>query len=1308
MKYALVLLPLFCLADAQSAPNFCSNMTYVLLCENLEIGDKAFQICATNPDNNPLIYGITGENSHYFNVNSSTGYVTIKSYLNRENMGNFDVTLSITDQIHDPITKQFTIIVNDANDNPPIFNGVPYIKDVLEDVSNWTEIFRVNVTDLDLPSPIYLSITEVIPDDSKNRGLFAIQNNGSVRLNGALDYNSKGPNYRLKIFAEDSSVSSCHPPKALNATTFLVINVEDVRNLDPVFYNTPYLTSVEENTPEGTSVFQVHAVDGDKGINDEIFFSINESNWNGLFRIDESSGIIYVNGSIDREELLDIKTVVKLKIKAEENHPSVSGMPGQAFTYVNITITDINDNKPIFYSCLSVISCNFSQEENTFVGEIEEHSVSGISVKNLTIVARDLDKDENAIFKLELQGPDADAFSVRPSEVSGSSQVDIVAKNQNAIDYEENTVMFVQIIASDPKSTGDCCSTATVTIHVLDMNDNIPTFANDTYTLYVKEHSDNNTVIAVITATDPDTADQGKLTYRLEPKSITKYFDVNQATGVIFVKNKELLDREKFPDFIATLQAIDTSNKIGSTAIELILEDINDNYPRISRDQYTPFVKEGPGEHVEIKIEATDRDDPNTNNSVIRYGIIPSDYSSNFSIDPITGFLTNNGTLYRENINPALNGTIHLNVSACDLGVPSLCSFVSVVINVEDINNNDPVFFADLYNFTVPESEPGAYVGIVRAQDPDQTEINNRISFSFSRGNVGKFIIKTSKAKDNQGYTGNISVAQDVSLDYEEQKEIILSVIASDGERTAEATVNIIVTDVNDEPPKLDATTLQDVSVKENKSTLGIVREIIGTDKDTNHSLVYQMVSTAQCKCNVGVNDTVCRDWFYLNPNGSVIVNESSVIDYEECHQVIMKVKVVDILTEKGVNHSETGTLIINIQDINDNAPVITVKDNVFVVVPEAAKKDDLVTSLFAKDRDSGVNKIIEFEIPKIEFISTDGNTLPKIGSFSVRTTVDNNIYEGSVRIATTLDSELKGKYRLTIIAKDMGEPSLSSTAEIEIFTVDTSYRVGLEFTTPVEEVEKNFNSIKAALNTATQASVHVVDIFPKDQTQRNKIQSVMEAYFVYLNGTAISPNNVISILQSDQAAFIELGQYGLWYISVLGTTAPPENQIYFFVIAGLVVFCIVIFSIMVTALVCTRKSFKRKLKASDALRSAVLITPGNLQTGPVVPGTNQYTMDGANPVLNMKFDTPADLGFDEENSSSDRASFSSLDLNVDMEMTDKDTAPMMIIQEEDEECNIKEPHYIEPLSAALAQHKNKEPETTMQFINPTLDTTDL
>ncbi|KAG2456163.1 CDHR2 protein, partial [Polypterus senegalus] len=952
------------------------------------------------------------------------------------------------------ITKQFIIIVIDANDNPPIFNGLPYITDVLEDALNWTEIFKVHVTDLDLPSPIHLSIIEVIPDDSKNRGLFAIQNDGSVRLNGTLDYNSKGTNYRLKIFAE------------------------------------------------GTSVFQVHAYDGDKGINDEIIYSINESNWNGLFRINESSGIIYVNRSIDREELLDINTVVKLKIKAEEKHPSVSGMPGQAFTYVNITITDINDNKPIFYNCISVISCNFNQEENIFVGEIEEHSASGISVKNLTIVARDLDKDENAIFKLELQGPDADAFSVRPSEVSGSSQVDIVAKNQNAIDYENRTEMFVQIIASDAKSIGDCCSTADVTIHVLDKNDNIPTFANDTYTLYVKEHSENDAIIAVITATDPDTADQGKLTYRLEPKSITKYFDVNQKTGAIFVKDKELLDREKFPDFIATLQAIDTSNKIGSTAIELILEDINDNSPRISRDEYTAFVKEGPGEHVTIDIE----------------------------------------------------------------------SCKGKEIQQQALSLTSPL-------------TRRAYVGIVTAQDPDQTEINNRITFSFSRGNVGKFIIKSSKAKDNQSYIGNISVAQDVSLDYEEQKEIILSVIASDGDRTADATVNIIVTDVNDEPPKLDATTLQDVSVKENKSTLGIVREIIGTDKDTNHSLVYQLVSTIQCKCNAGVDDTVCRNWFYLDPNGSVIVNESSVIDYEECHQVIMKVKVVDILTEKGVNHSET------------------------VVVPEVAKKDDLVTSLSANDRDSGVNKIIEFVIPKTEFISTDGKTLPKNGSFLVRTTVVNNIYEGSVRIATTLDSELKGKYRLTIIAKDMGDPSLSSTTEIE---------------------------------------------------------------------SAVEP------------------------------TQMPITKTYFFVIAGLVVFFIVIFSIMVTALVCTRKSFKRKLKASDALRSAVLITPGNLQTGPVVPGTNQYTMDGANPVLNMKFDTPADLGFDEENSSSDRASFSSLDLNVEMEMTDKDTAPMMIIQEEDEDYSIKEPHYIEPLSAALAQHKNKEPETTMQFINPTLDTTDL
>lgn len=65
------------------------------------------------------------------------------------------------------------------------------------------------------------------------------------------------------------------------------------------------------------------------------------------------------------------------------------------------------------------------------------------------------------------------------------------------------------------------------------------------------------------------------------------------------------------------------------------------------------------------------------------FGIVPSRYSDNFTIDPNTGMLRNKGELNREAIDPKLDGRIELNITATDKGIPPLSSMVTVIINVE-------------------------------------------------------------------------------------------------------------------------------------------------------------------------------------------------------------------------------------------------------------------------------------------------------------------------------------------------------------------------------------------------------------------------------------------------------------------------------------------------------------------------------------------------------------------------------------------------------------------------------------------------
>ena len=80
-------------------------------------------------------------------------------------------------------------------------------------------------------------------------------------------------------------------------------------------------------------------------------------------------------------------------------------------------------------------------------------------------------------------------------------------------------------------------------------------------------------------------------------------------------------------------------------------------------------------------MQATDRDEPP--NSEIVYGIVNSNYSDKFTIDPTTGWLENNGPLDREAMQAKDNGQVKLNVTATDKGSPPLATWVPVIINVE-------------------------------------------------------------------------------------------------------------------------------------------------------------------------------------------------------------------------------------------------------------------------------------------------------------------------------------------------------------------------------------------------------------------------------------------------------------------------------------------------------------------------------------------------------------------------------------------------------------------------------------------------
>ncbi|NXY55474.1 CDHR2 protein, partial [Callaeas wilsoni] len=1286
---------LFPVVSGNTVPIF--NVTIFYVPEDLELSQFAFQLSAYDLDNDPLTYQIGGTDAFYFSVDSKSGRVTLRNSLDRELQARLTITARVSDGVNNEVSQKMTIIVEDRNDNAPVFQHLPYNAFIPENASLHSIIYAVFANDSDTgnASRVSYGIEEVIPDNMRNLQLFYILPNGSVVLNGSLDY-TKNTFYQIKILAQDGGGWLHNNWTIQKSFTYLSLTIEDVPNLDPRFLNEPYSGSVPENCDLGTVVLTVTAMDQDTGVNDEIFYSI--TNASVPFVINDTTGTITVSEPLDREQLPSEQ--VLLQVTAREKNLDIYNSVSQTSTLVTVLVTDVNDNKPQFYNC-PLSSCNFSTSaQDRFTGSITEHSSSRLPVSNLNIIAYDPDKGINSSFELSLHGPNADAFTVFPTTIVGTGEVQILVQNSSLVDYEISHVMVVQITANDTGNPTDCCSTATVTIDLIDSNDHIPEFPQSTYYLSVVENSPTGTIISPnITAYDPDSGVLGQITYQLLPESICEIFTVNATTGALLVHDGSLLDRETRSIYYANLQAKDGGNLVGTTVLEITVLDANDMAPIIIGSY---FISVEEGQNVSTQIQAIDNDEPDSLNSKLGFNILPGLFSNNFTINADTGEMHSVEPLDREALEDE-RGQMVVTVMVYDHGEPPLNSTVNVTITVGDLNDNIPVFLNQSYEFSVFEDSPGSFVGEVNATDADRTEINSRISFRLERGSgSSNFLIRSSRLGPGN-YSGQLSVDPDMSLDYDtlQQKFFTLTVLAENtaadntGDK-ANVSVMVHILDVNDESPTILPSSLQDVSVSENGTQQGLVHTLNAFDPDTNHSLVFEELAVTCFKGDSSAGD-VCWDWFMLAPNGSVLVN-SSDIDYEVCDRVLLTLRVEDLYTEKGSRYSQNETLRIIITDVNDNMPVFEAISETFVVVPEISPVDLQVATVKATDADSGQGGAITFSIISVVLVEDNGVSRPFENLFRVLTTLDKGTYIGSILVASNLDESLKGQYRVTVEAQDGEEPVHRAQTVLNIFTVDQSYRVRLQFVSTVEEVQSNSKNIELALTTVTKAAVHVVAIRKVEDTRDTRVdaKSVMEAYFVYSNGTALDVNDVSMLILSDPLGLAELVKLGLVVIGPGEVTQPTRETELIGVIAGLAAFLLIFILVMTLVFVLTTRSYKRKLSAMKALKVAKTFNPATAQQGAGIPGTNQYNAEGANPMLNRPLDPSHDLGFHEDSISV--TSMNSLDENTVNAPADDD------FEVEQVKMKPTDPTDKEVLVAAL---NLKEP-TKTAYLNPTFTTTDL
>ncbi|XP_026212878.1 protocadherin alpha-2-like isoform X5 [Anabas testudineus] len=491
------------------------------------------------------------------------------------------------------------------------------------------------------------------------------------------------------------------------------------------------------------------------------------------FEVNLRTGNLFVNERIDREELCPYLVKCSIKIQATLNIP-------MNVHRIEVNVLDINDNSPSFIEQSHMLNIS----ESLSVGE-----------RYLLPIAEDADTGINTVKSYKLSQNEYFSLDVQSGGEDGVSAELVL---QKALDREKQPVITLILTAVDggkPARSGSMH----LTVNVIDVNDNTPTFSKSLYKVRVKENAIPGTVVVKLNATDLDESVNGKIMYSLIKRGTidrSNIFDLNPETGEITVKGT--LDYEETPAYEVRVQAMDQGHSPRSAQAKLIIEiiDVNDNAPEISVTSLMTPVKED-AELGTIVALVTVSDKDGGNNGVTHCKVVgsfpfklQSNYRNDFS-------LVVDGPLDRENT-PIYNVTI----TATDEGSPPLSSMKVVTVHVSDVNDNAPLFKEPVINVYLKENSPtGSVIYTITAFDSD-LDTNAKLTYTLLESSQRN--IPISSVVNINSETGDIVSLQ--SFNFEELKTFQFKVQATDSgvpPLSSNVTVNVFVLDENDNSPSI-------------------------------------------------------------------------------------------------------------------------------------------------------------------------------------------------------------------------------------------------------------------------------------------------------------------------------------------------------------------------------------------------------------------------------------------------------------------------------------------------------------------------
>ncbi|CAG4949111.1 unnamed protein product [Colias eurytheme] len=986
------------------------------------VGSLIYRLRGIDPDGDALKFGIRNQiGSDILRIeaiSSNEANIYLVKELDREVRDEYSFVLTLTDGHLGEgnfITQSFLLLVEDVNDNEPIFKPYPSAITVKEDAKPGI-LATVEATDLDEGAygQVLYHLQE-LDGDEESFSIQTVNGKGVIRLINSLDYERKSL-YQLRVLAVDRA----NQGRINTGTAAILIKVQDIEDQPPEFVVATPVTRISEDAPVGTSVLQVKAVDGDRGINNRISYSII-SGGEEHFEIDTSSGIVYTINELDREDPNNSNGAYILEILATEESHIISPLPS-ATTEVTIIVTDVNDEKPRFRSDRYVCEVMENAQQNTPITFLQDAIPE----------VYDYDQGKNGTFELYIVD-DNGVFDVTPFKGINEASFLIRVNNPLYLDYEKVTVMNFSLVAKEIVTKDAKMSVVPITVHIKDENDNYPEFTQSVYTVSIPENCDVGTTIAWVQALDQDSDNYGTrgIRYTGLSGSIAHLLNLNPISGAITVKQAggDSFDRELVSQHYITVEARDDLGKGNRNTAQLIIniEDVNDNAPMFLANKYEARLLENELEFENpLIVEARDLDLNGTKNSHIEYSIVGGDHRKNFSIDPNLGIITPVSGLDFEQI-PGDNSNIrpiYLTVRAHDFGTPQRSSTAPVTVYVQDVNDHAPLFALTVYKRAIPEDMPsGTSVIEVKARDNDGSYPNNRIVYRIQRGASDKFVIDS--------HTGLVSVANGSSLDPDRTDPKVtrytLTVVALDGgigehQLSASVLVNITIVDVNNKPPMLVEPGA--VQVMENIQVGTIIYRAMAYDPDEQPVLRYSIDKENSYARNEDGVQVLATDYDFLalwdlnTVDGSLRIVR--VLDREKVELIKLVITVEDMAAiQGGPKQTASATLTIIVLDQNDNNPKFR-KPFYKTSIPENSKNGAHIETLLADDPDKNrtMTYVLDGPSASLGLVHIDRKS-------------------GEVVVSNKIDHEMYPWLNLTVKAIDSGVPPRHAVVDLFIQVLD-------------------------------------------------------------------------------------------------------------------------------------------------------------------------------------------------------------------------------------------------------------------------------